>query len=309
MKVFIGLLVVLLLIVLSVAFPYVGLPIIVILVFNMGFNKRKKKSADTQVDTTSKSSDGVRVTSVFRVKSDYSDYSRFFQKWDESYSNDLGYEWFRVCVERDRFPIYNAVCIRLRNVRNSWGYTQVEAAKRSNISTSTLSSYENGYTVPSSDIFKALAACYCVPLAFIKCGYVDDLAEHVKLCERYGEEEYLHSLYLSAKAASNLFPEMLTPDDKAICIFINDILDMKLDLFNEHSKAVEELRNTIKADIVSKLNCTDVVQRDLYLSYGDNRTIAQNIVKELYDNGVISKEKQGNTFILHLVEETAAVVN
>lgn len=246
----------------------------------------------------------ISNSSEITIKKDYSDYKRFYQKWDENYNKDLGYEWFRVCVEIVKFPIYNSIESRLINVRKKLGMTQANAARMANISVSNLSSYENGYSTPSPYNFTALANVYGVPEEFLKLGYVKYLSEHINLCVRFGEDEYIHSLSLAVTAASRLFPEMLTQEDRRIVILVNDILDMKLDLFNEDAIAKENLKNEIKLEIMEKLNEGEVNQRKLYEFYGENRYIAQKIVKELSDSGVIIKEKIGSTYLLKLSKIT-----
>lgn len=261
-------------------------------------NPKNEPQTDEKPDST------ITVSSKFKTKSDYNDYSRFFQKWDKNYNKDLGYEWFRVCVEIVKFPIYNSIDSRLTNVRKKLGITQANAARMANISVSALSSYENGYTSPSSSSLFSLSNVYGVPVEFLKLGFVKYLSEHIELCMRFGEDEYIHSLSLAVTAASRLFPEMLTQEDKGIVILVNDILNLKLDLFNEEAIAKENLQNEIKSEIMKKLNEGEVNQRELYAYYEENRYIAQKIVKELFHNGIITKEKIGNTFLLKLSNST-----
>lgn len=267
-------------------------------VYRQPDKKTTKNEKNGKDNTNDKST--IYISSESSRKSDYSNYSRFIQKWDENYNKDLGYEWFRICVEIVKFPIYNSNDCRLINVRKKLEITQANAARRANISVSTLSSYENGYTSPSSSNLASLADVYGVPVEFLQLGYVKDLSEHIKLCLQFGEDEYIYSLSLAVTAASRLFPEMLTQEDKEIVILVNDILNLKLDLFNEGAIAKEKLQIEIKSEIMQKLNEGEVNQRELYVSYGENRNIAQRIVKELYENGVISKEKLGSTFLLKL---------
>lgn len=260
----------------------------------------KSKRNTTPKAKYSANTSTVSVTNKFSVHR--CDYSRYFQAWDENYDKNLGYEWFRICVEIVNFPIYNSIDIRLVNIRKSLGITQVIAAQCGNISLSTLSSYENGRSMPSSHSLDSLSNVYNVPIEFIKYGYVNDLEYHINLCQRFGEEEYVHNLSLAVKSASKLFPEMLTPEDKEIVIFINNTLKLNLDLFNEKTLAKERLQNKIELEIMQKLNSGEVNQRDLYSSYGEERYIAQKVVKKLFGNGIIIKEKYKDTFLLKLSE-------
>jgi hypothetical protein len=132
---------------------------------------------------------------------------------------------------------------------------------------------------------------------------VNNLEEHIQLCIRNNEQEYLHSLTLSVRAASSLFPEMLSEDDKRACVLVDNIFDMRLDLFGEKTKVDAELRSKIKCDIMTLLKESTIIQRDLYRQYEENRTIAISAVKELYESGIISKEKKGNSFILSMTEQ------
>ncbi|MCL2697031.1 MAG: helix-turn-helix domain-containing protein [Oscillospiraceae bacterium] len=265
-------------------------------------HKRIKREVKNELSDLSIESDlSLEFSFESHLTSKYSDYGRYFQTWDKNYDKDLGYEWFRICVERLDFPIYNSLDFRLRNIRNGLGFTQSEASNIIGISTSTLSSYENGYTIPNDNYLQILSKRYRVSFDFIKYGYDDDFEEHIKLCERFGEEEYIHSLRLSVTAASRLFPEILTSSDRHICILVDDILNLKLDLFNKKANDEAELRVNIKADILNRLEQGDIIQSELYKSFENNRYLAQSIVKELHEGKIISKTKKSNTFILSKV--------
>jgi len=282
-------------------------------------NTEKAKPINTVVRNYTVISPISDVTKAFSVENtlitknseieDKDNYSRYFQKWDDSYDKDLGYEGFKICTERVNFPYELKYSGRLCILRNEYGYTQVGAAKRIGVSTHTLSLYENGHREPSEEDYKLLSDFYNIPLSFLKNSYCKDFKEHIELCNRFGEEKYIECLWIQVRAASRMFPEKLTPEDKEICYLLKDILNIDIDLFDEKAKAKEELREKIKAEILDKLKESSVSQKDLYASYEENRSIAMGVIKELHDNGVILKEKQGSTFLLNLATgaETSTV--
>ena len=248
----------------------------------------------------SKTQDNVPFSASVNSYVPRHNHSVYFQKLDESYNSELGYEWFKICVERVNFPLYNNVGTRLTNLRNIRELTQANAANQAGLSPATLSSYENGYTSPNDKTMLELSNVYGVPFQFAKYGYVDDLYTHLLLCQLYGEHDYITSLSVSVRAASGIFSELLTQEDKDACVLVDKELELKLNLFDNKIKILAELTPQIKADILSRLEQGDVKQSELYKSFGENRGVAQEIVYELYNSGIISKEKSGNTYILSL---------
>lgn len=228
-------------------------------------------------------------------------YSRYFQKWDENYNKDLGYEWFRICVEFVNFPIYNKLEQRLINIRKELKINQSTAAQLIGISASTLSSYENGHTSPNDLICSSMSSVYNVPISFLKYGYGCDFPETLKLCKKFNEEEYIHNLCLSVRAASRLFPEMLTEDDKDICREIDKLFNLNTELFSEQTLKNEMIISQIKEDIINKLKEQELIQSKLWANYGENGNLARIAVKQLFESGVIEKEKYKGTYILRLV--------
>lgn len=225
----------------------------------------------------------------------------YYQKWDDNYNKELGYEWFKICTEYVNFPNYNTLSQRLVNIRKSQGSTQAIIAKCVGISDKTLSSYENGYTSPSVSILEALAKCYKVPLSFLQFGIGDDLISHAKLCRRYGEGQYIESLNVSVRAAFRMFQELLTIDDLELCVKIDTELEFRIGFSEAFEK--EKLKKKVTENLISTLSNSDVNQTEFYSSLAENRQVGINVVKELTANGIISKIPKGNSFILHLNKE------
>ena len=251
--------------------------------------------------------DGAKNQNAFiphAVRStDYKNYSRFLQKWDDSYNKDLGYEWFRVCVERVNFPIYNGFGLRLVNIRKALGMTQTVVAKSAGMSASTLSSYENSQTAPPDKYIYSLSSACGVPFDFLKHGYVGDFREHIRLCRDFGETEYLNSLIVSTRAACTLFPEMLSPEEIDICELIDIVLNLRIGMFNEYTKARNEMKNNIRIELLAKLEDTEVIQSEFCKPLEANRELGYEVIKELHESGIISKDKKGSTFILRLIQK------
>ena len=149
-----------------------------------------------------------------------SDFSKYYQKWDENYDEGLGYEYFKICTNPQQFPLYNSLGIRLAGARKSAKLTQADAAKAIGISAGTLSSYENNNTIPSDEKIKIISQLYEIPFEFFKNGYVADLSTHIKCAKLCNEDKYLESLHISARAAKKMFPEMLSESDREVCELI-----------------------------------------------------------------------------------------
>lgn len=162
-----------------------------------------------------------------RTSSNDLDFSKYYQKWDENFDKEIGYEYFKICTNPRQFPYYNSLGTKLANARKSTKLTQVEAAKVIGISSSTLSSYENDNTIPSDEKLNAMAQLYNVSFNFLKNGYAKDLATHIKCAKLCDEDEYLNSLCISTKAAKKMFPEILSEKDNEICKLVLSLMGIK----------------------------------------------------------------------------------
>lgn len=180
----------------------------------MGFFDTIKKVVSDIISAFSTS-----TTHSSNVKMQYSssDFSKYYQKWDENYNKELGYEYFKICTQPSKFPLYNSMESRLTNARISSELTQKEAAQAIGISSSALSSYENGNTVPTDEKLKIISEVYNIPFEFFKNGFVNDLFCHIRSAILCREEDYITSLRISAGAAEKMFPELLSEQDKEIC--------------------------------------------------------------------------------------------
>lgn len=224
--------------------------------------------------------------------------ARYYQRWDESYDKQLGYEWFKICTEYINFPDYNPLERRLWNIRKAQGSTQAIVAKCIGVSNKTLSAYENGFSIPTEKNFEALSRCYGVPVNFLKKGIGDDLISHVKLCQRYGEEEYTESLNVSVRAASRMFRDMLTLEDLNLCVKLDDELKFGIGFAEMLEK--EKIKKEITEKLINTLKEGDINQTEFYSSLADKRQVGINVVKELSTSGAITKIPHGKSFILHL---------
>lgn len=227
-----------------------------------------------------------------------SDSDKYYQRWDENYDKELGYEWFKICTEYINFPEYNTVAQRLVNIRKAQGTTQLNIAKCLGISNKTLSAYENGYSIPTAAIFEALANCYKVPVRFIKQGIGNDLISHAKLCLHYGEKQYIESLSLSIRAASRMFRDLLTFEDIELCTKLDDEFNFGIGFAEILDK--ESIKREITDNLIGILSSGDINQTEFYSSLAENRQVGINVVKELSEKGTISKIPHGKSFILHL---------
>ena len=238
----------------------------------------------------------VTVSNLFTTVVNDSD--KYYQRWDENYDKELGYEWFKICTEYINFPEYNTVAQRLVNIRKAQGTTQLTVANCLGISNKTLSAYENGYSVPSEANFKTLANCYKVPVSFIKQGIGNDLISHAKLCLRYGEEKYTESLSLSIRAASRMFRDLLTIEDIELCTKLDSELNFGIGFAEILDK--ENIKREITDKLIDILSSRDINQTEFYSSLAENRQVGINVVKELSEKGTISKIPHGKSFILHM---------
>lgn len=261
---------------------------------------KRQDSSDIKEDETAIESNDLntQVTVSTRFTTVESDSSKYYQRWDESYDKELGYEWFKICTEYINFPEYNTIDRRLVNIRKAQGDTQLSIANCIGISHSTLSAYENGYSVPSGKNLEALANCYNVPVSFIKQGIGSDLISHAKLCKRYGEEQYIKSLGLSIRAASCMFRDLLTVEDIELCIKLDTELNFGIGFAEILEK--EKLKKDITDKLIDILSNGDINQKEFYSSLGENRRVGMNVVKDLSANGTISKIPHGSSFMLHL---------
>ena len=216
-------------------------------------------------------------------------------------NNDFKYNWFQTCVKGIYFPNFNYFSTRLYNIRKVLTLTQTVAAQRIGISTSTLSSYENSNTKPNDKICSAIASAYNVPLQFLKYGYTEDFYQTFNLCNKFGEEQYIREIYFAVRDASDFLAEMLTEEEKNICRYVNETLNMRLDLFNEKAKAREYAVKAIKEEIYCKIKEQEQIQSKLCSSYGENKNLAYDAVNQLCEEGRISKEKSGNSYILRFI--------
>lgn len=224
--------------------------------------------------------------------------TRYMQRWDENYDKQLGYEWFKICTEYVNYPDYNSFSQRLVNIRKSQGATQLTISKCLGISNKTLSAYENGYSYPSASTMEAIAKCYKVPISFLTKGIGEDLISHAKLCRRYGEEQYIESLSISVRAASRMFRELLTVEDLELCVKLDNELGFGIGFAEILEK--ERKKKEITEKLLEILNDGDINQTQFYSSLGEWRQIGINLVKELSNQGVITKIPHGKTFFLHL---------
>ncbi len=176
-------------------------------------------------DIISAFSTSTAHSSIVKMQYSSSDFSKYYQKWDENYNKELGYEYFKICTQPSKFPLYNSMESRLKNARISAKLTQKDAAQAIGISPSTLSSYENGYTVPTDENLKIMSNVYNVPSEFFKNGFVNDLFCHIRSAILCGEESYIESLSISTRAAEKMFPELLSEEDKEVCQLINSCFE------------------------------------------------------------------------------------
>lgn len=266
-----------------------ALAIIIIVLVNRGTTSKNKQNT---------TSDSKKVTLTKQFTAVVGDSSRYMQRWDENYDKQLGYEWFKICTEYVNYPDYNSFSQRLVNIRKSQGATQLTIARCLGISNKTLSAYENGYSYPSDSTLQAISKCYKVPIRFLTKGIGDDLISHAKLCRRYGEEQYIESLSISVRAASRMFRELLTVEDLEICVKLDKELGFGIGFADILEK--ERKKKEITQQLINLLAESDINQTKFYSSLGDDRQLGISIVKELANNGTITKIPKGKTFILHL---------
>lgn len=260
---------------------------------------QKKIQKNPKSETTKDNNDlNVQVTVSTCFTTVVSDSAKYYQRWDENYNKELGYEWFKICTEYINFPEYNTIAERLINIRKAQGATQLDIAKRLRMSNKTLSAYENGRSVPSKAHLEALADCYKVPVSFIKQGIGNDLISHAKLCRQYGEEQYIHNLSLSIRAASRMFKDLLTNEDIELCTKLDDELNFGIGFAEK--LVMEKVKRDITDKLIGILSSSDINQTEFYSSLAENRQVGINVVKELSAKGTISKIPHGKSFILHL---------
>lgn len=270
--------------------------------------RTEREKIETKINTTQRrlskisdnenkpNSSGLTITTQFTPVVGGSE--RYMQRWYENYDKQLGYEWFKICIEYVNFPDYNTFSQRLANIRKSQGATQLNISRQLGISNKTLSAYENGYSYPTASIIEALSKCYKVPISFLTKGIGDDLISHAKLCRRYGEEQYIESLNISVRAASRMFRELLTIEDLELCVKLDNELGFGIGFADILEK--ERKKKEITQQLLNLLVEGDINQTKFYSSLGDDRQLGINIVKELAKNGTITKIPKGKTFILHL---------
>lgn len=265
-------------------------------------------SADTR--ETLKSNLTVETSfSVAPKSASVRDFSKYHQRWDESYDKHLGYERFKICTEIKEYPFDTTLRNRLSSLRTVSGYTQKDAASYMGISPATLSSYENGLTVPPESLFPAIARTYNVPVDYLKMGYTLPLDEQIR-CARKCDEEFIDNLCFAVSEASHMFPELLTDEDKELCRHLNDYLNLNIDdLFDEKARAKEKARQEAKAEkerltaeikksLFDDLESGEVVQSDFVKQHSDHENLTRKIIDELVAEGKITKEKRGASYVL-----------
>ena len=62
----------------------------------------------------------------------------------------------------------------------------------------------------------------------------------------------------------------------------------------------QKIRPEVQKEIIQILTNGDILQKDLYKHFGENKQVAVSIVQELHKKGIIEKTKTGNTFLLSL---------
>lgn len=238
--------------------------------------------------------------------------SKYHQRWDENYDKNLGYEWFKICVEVKDYPFETWLERRLQMLRENSGLTQKDAASLIGIPTSTLSSYENGHTVPSETVYQSMARTYGVPADYLQKGYTLPLDEQIR-CARICDEWYIDSLCVSLRSASKMFPDLLTEEDRELCRHLNDRLGLNLDLFGEKAKTKEKAKQEAQAEkerlsseirqaLLIALKDGGVLQSDFVKQNIDNENLARKIIDGLVVAGEIKKEKKGSSYMLTLSE-------
>lgn len=135
----------------------------------------------------------------------------------------------------------NAIFVlRLKELRENAGYTQEQASKEIGITKSTLSSYEQGNSVPDGRVINAMARVYGTSPDFLL-GFVEYPTQDMDLrqvCEYTGLSE--NTVYVLSKQKD------ITP------LFISFI-----DAFISSGAWIE-----IVTDMITAISCADIAQRE-----------------------------------------------
>ena len=95
-----------------------------------------------------------------------------------------------------------------------------------------------------------------------------------------------------------MFRELLTVEDLEICVKLDKELGFGIGFADILEK--ERKKKEITQQLINLLAESDINQTKFYSSLGDDRQLGISIVKELANNGTITKIPKGKTFILHL---------